>query len=265
MDIKEFKAKAEEMFTQRNNQKTDYPDPFSMLYSLHWTIPCGPPFSQETMSEMNLNFDENGCFGRAVKAAVLSEQFFPDYRLHLGEVCEDLLRSMLLQQAKPNDWKDETYIAEILQYEDPHAVLVDNHGNQFDPIFKTISFLPEQLRHPQVLQHNLWEGLHCSYLVSEAISFKSTKNQEYIELLSKANSLYPESILVKENLASAYCLVGEFHKSIEFAKQVSDKRKDAKTLFFLWLLTNEDTYREKIIKEYDLEMFNFLNKLYETI
>lgn len=257
--ITEFQANARRVFGAVETQ-TSHADPISFLYSMSWDVPNGAAFPEDMLATMNVNFDERGCFGRAVKGAVLVEQLFPNHTLYAGEVCDDLLRTWLLADATQEKWNDETFIAELLQYENPHIVLVDESGNQFDPLFKELTLMPKKLRHSQVLQHTLWEGLHCAYLVSEAIVHRNTHVDAYLSILERAHTLYPNVVLVKENLASAYCLVGQYEKAIILAKEVAKVRKDAKTLLFLWLLTNDVTYKHSIIEQYDEKVFDFLTK-----
>lgn len=259
MTPSQFKAKAMEMFGIKKPETIDT-DPVSFLYSLEWDIPNGAAFPEEVMAQMNVDFDERGCFGRALKAAVLCEQLFPLYTLYAGEVCEDLLRKIILEEASEEKWNDDSFISEILQYENPHIVIVDDEENQFDPIFSLLSNSPKKLKHPNVLKHAIWEGLYCAYLVSWAMLKRNSHVEVYFQTLQKAETLFPEVILIKENLASACCLMGQYSESIDFAKEVSIKRKDAKTLFFLWMLTNEDIYKRALIEQYDIRMFCFLTK-----
>ncbi len=259
MKIEEFKKLARDKFTSEEIV-TSHKDPISLLYSLSWNVPDGPAFPEEEIVKMNMNLDERGCFGRALKGAVIAEKLFPEHILYAGEVCNDLLRTFMLEGATPEKWNDETFISELLQYENPHIALVDEAGNQFDPIFKELTLLPKKLRHPAILKHTLWEGLHCAYMVSQAALSRETNVLEYVRILEETHSLYPEVILVKENLASAYCLVDQYEKAIFLAKEVSLARKDARALLFLWLLTNEEVYQNQIIEEYDEKLFLFLTK-----
>lgn len=259
IQITELQANARRIFGTVEAH-TSHADAISLLYSMSWDVPNGAAFPEEMLAIMNVKFDERGCFGRAVKGAVLAEQLFPNHTLYAGEVCDDLLRTWLLDDATPEKWNDETFIAELLQYENPHIVLVDEAGNQFDPLFKELTSMPEKLRHPSVLQHTLWEGLHCAYLVSEAIVHRTTNIDAYLSILEHAYSIYPNVVLAKENLASAYCLVGQYKKAIILAQEVAEVRKDAKTLLFLWLLTNDVKHKHCIIEQYDEKVFDFLTK-----
>lgn len=261
LSFDQFKAKARDTFRVKGTD-CGFIDPISFLYSLEWKIPNGAAFSEKKVAEMNITFNETGCFGRALKAAVLCEQFFPRYTLYTGEVCEDLLRAMMLDQSSEEKWNDETYIVELLQYEDPHIVIVDEEGKQFDPIFVQLSNLPWTLSHPSVRKHDLWIGLYCAYLVSVSHQYRNSNIGTYQSILEQASSLCSEMVLVKENLSSMYCLIGQDKKSIELGKEASGIRKDAKILFFLYMMTGDDTYKVKITEQYDAKMFYFLTKMY---
>ncbi len=235
-------------------------DPISFLYSLGWDIPAGEPFSEAQVNLLNISFDERGCFGRAVKAAVLAERHFPSLDLYAGEVCEDYLRSFLLNQATLENWHDDTYIAEILQYENPHIALVDSAGNQFDPIFKAISATPGDLKHPQVMKLPLWECLYSSYLISVANDVCMTDPASYGVLLDSAYSACPEMILIKENMAGRYAGAGQWEEAIRYAIFAAEHRKDAKILWMLWQMTGDESYADRIRSEYYPQMLIYLNK-----
>ncbi len=256
----QFKEYAQSVFGLEYNTFNSYSDPISFLYSLLWNVPSGGAFSETVLSEMNINLDERGCFGRAVKGAVLSERYFSHHTLYAGEVCNDLLRSWLLSQATTENWDDVTFIAELLQYENPHIVLIDSKGKQFDPVFKELTPSPEDLQHPNVLKHTIWEGLHAAYLVSEAIVKRDKNVNDFISILEYAHELYPDVILVKENLASAYYLINKDSKAIALAKEVSVARRDAKTLLFLFFLTSDVAYKHQITEQYNVKLFDYLIK-----
>lgn len=256
--LTEFK---EMSFLKFRVEKKEIPfsDPISFLYSLDWDVPNGPPFSEEEMTKMNLVLDLRSCFGRSVKASVVAETYFPDVTFYSGEVCQDLLRTMLVDGAISSNWNDETYLAEILQYEAPHSVIVYN-DKQFDSIFKYLNPNPEALKHPSIIKYDLWRGLHASYLVSEALSIENPN--ESLRFLLKAESMYPENILIKENIAGKYGILGNLDELIRITKDAVKIRKDAKMLWLLWRLTNEEVYKNQIVSEYNQSMFNYLNKLF---
>lgn len=257
-----FRAKAREIFG-KDEYSTGTQSPIAFLYSLTWDIPNGPAFSEIEMARMNLALDERGCFGRALKATVLIEKNFPGETIQYGEVCEDYLRTLLVHGATSEKWHDNTYVAEILQYENPHSVIVCG-GKQFDPIFGFLSDEPQKLAHPKVNMLDVWNGLYASYLISHGLLlFKENEDaRSYLQFLVQAEQLCPGLLLPQENRASALCALGRLEESIAVAKQLAGKRKDAKMLFFLWILTEETEYREQIIVQYDVAMFNFLTKMF---
>ncbi len=255
--LTEFKEMAFKKF-RLEKKEISFTDPISFLYSLSWDIPYGPSFSEDEVSQMNIDLDERGCFGRAVKAAVLSEQYFPEERILFGEVCQDFLACRLIYGAKDENWFDVTYLDEILQYEDPHSIIVWK-GKQFDPLFKMLSSEPQMLEHLTVIKHDLWKGLYCSYLVSESLLAKKRSIRESFEILLTAIIICPEMILLKENLVAILSEFGQFNQAIRLAKEVLIKRENAWALFVLWTLTKDDSYKNQILIKYSESMFNHLN------
>jgi|AntRauTorckE6833_2_1112554.scaffolds.fasta_scaffold00062_44 hypothetical protein len=167
--ITEFKELAFKKF-KVEEKRPFINDPVMYLYSLKWIVPEGKAFPEKEIAKMNLAFDERSCFGRSVKAAVIAETYFPEETFYSGEVYQDLLRTILINRASRQDWNDERYLNDILQYESPHYVITHNE-KQFDPIFKYISLKPEDLEHPTVVKYDLWSGLHAGYLISEAFLY----------------------------------------------------------------------------------------------
>lgn len=259
ISISDFKEVALKIFKPEATDSLPT-NPIMFLYSLNWEVPSGDPFLEEEIAKMNLRFDLRSCFGRSVKAAVIAQTYFPYMTFYAGEVCNDLLRTMLIDRATSSDWADKTYLNEILQYEKPHSVLVCDNGQQFDPIFKYLSFKPENLGHPSVVKYDLWSGLHAAYLVSEALLIKNSR--ESLDFLLQVQSMYPENMLVRENIAGKYGALGNLGKTVEMVKEAVEVRKDAKMLWLLWNLTIKETYRKRIISEYSEQMFNHLNHLY---
>lgn len=267
LTFEEFKAEAKRRF-EVGGQKTNHTNPISYLYSLDWNIPKEPPYDAYMLAEMNLNFDQRGCFGRTLRATVLWEQLFPQNKFYAATVCENFLRYLMLDGVTRENWNDETYIQEILQYEEDHVALVDLHGLQFDPNLKEIAVLnkldPWVLKHPKVIQNPVWETLYCSYLISYALVCRENKDMDsYRKTLNEVYAKYPNSPLVHGNLVSALVADGNIESAIEFAKEMVRVRKDAKTLHTLWSLVNnnEKTYYKKlIVSEYSEEMFLYLEK-----
>ncbi len=259
--LQQFKTAASDKFRVEGKEEAKgHNDPISFLYSLGWDVPVGEPFPESEVNTMNLIFDERGCFGRAVKAAVLAEQYFPTSGLYAGEVCEDLLRTALLKQATLANWYDDTYIAEILQYENPHIALVNSTGDQFDPIFKAFSSTPRELQHPKVNKLPLWDCLYASYLISAANNVRLTDPASYSSLLDVACVACPDMILTKENLAGKHAGVGQWEEAIRYATVAAEHRKDAKILWMLWQMTDDKSYADRIKSDYHPQMLIHLNK-----
>ena len=241
-------------------------DLIHFLYSLSWNMPSGPAFSQKEMSQMNLDFDERGCLGRAIKAAVLAEKYFPHETIFYGEVLEDFFRNLMITNARPQNWQDESYLEEIIQYEEPHAVIMWG-DYQFDALFKLIHPYPENLKHPKVGKREVWPALYSSYLISHANSalevYKNTGNlEEYRRVIQEAKNACPELSLVQEHQAILFFLLDRLDEAQKIAVKISEQRKDAKTLFFLWTITQDQFYQRKIAAEYGPNMFYYLKSLF---
>lgn len=258
--LEDFKMAVKKIF-ENKEIKTDYDNPILFLYSLDECL--GSVRVKEAMIG-SININTNSCFGKMLRAAVLAEQLFPNHLLYSGLVCENLLRDILLsRRSEAKFWEDENYIKEILRYEEPRIIILDEEGYQFDPLFKTISYNPETSSHPSVECYGLWEGLHAFYLVT--LFLEARKNlgiNHYCSLLFKINSLYFNNILVRKTWANVHCLIDHKDKSIKLALETTLKYKSAKELFFLWEITEDLIYKEIIIENYDIKMFNYFDNLY---
>jgi hypothetical protein len=199
-----------------------------------------------------------------LRAAVLVEQLFPNDLLYSGLVCENLFRDMLLNRRfETKYWEDDSYIKEILQYEEARIVLVDGVGNHFDPMFKNISYSPEVLAHPLVEVYDLWEGLHAFYLVVSAIEARKNNDlNQYCKLLFRVNSLYSNNSLVIETLAHLHSLFNRTGKAVSLINEITLNHKNAKRLFYLWEITDDMFYKKMIIDGYSIKMFDYLDNLY---
>lgn len=258
--VEDFKLRAYEVF-ENDVLPANGMSALNYLYSLDWKISPGDPFSEEEMTLLNLSLDTRGCFGRAVKAAVLVENLFPHEEIYCGEVREDLLRKILMDGMSEEEWDDQTYVEEILQYENPHMIIVFGQNlKHFDPIFNQLSPKPEDFFHPSIILHDLWKGLYCMYLVSLALYKKKQESERSAyRTLKLASSYCPESILVKENLLGSAFVLDQHSLFSSISSYLLDGRACAKTLWFMYLVTRDDLYKNRIISEYNIQMFKFLN------
>ena len=222
------------------------------------------PTEKEEVVMKSININANSCFGKMLKASVLVEQLFPKHSLCSGLVCENLFRDMLLgRKFEAKYWNDDSYIKEILQYEEARIILVDGKGNHLDPLFKKISYSPETLAHPLVEVYDLWEGLHAFYLIISAVEARKNNNlNKYCKLLFRVNSLYSCNSLVKETLARLHSLFSRTGKAVELVNEIALNHKNAKTLFYLWEITGDEVYKNMIIDDYNIKMFDYLDNLY---
>lgn len=258
--LEDFKMAVKKIF-ENKEIKTDYDNPILFLYSLDECL--GSVRVKEAMIG-SININTNSCFGKMLRAAVLAEQLFPNHLLYSGLVCENLFRDMLLgRRLDEKYWSDESYIKEILLYEEARIVLVDGEGNHFDPLFEKISYSPEALAHPLVEVYDLWEGLHAFYLIVSSIEARKNNNlNQYCKLLFRANSLYPCNSFVNETLAHLHSLFSRTGKAVELISGVALNHKNAKRLFYLWEITGDVAYKNRIIDGYNSKMFDYLDNLY---
>lgn len=122
--------------------------------------------------------------------------------------------------------------------------------------------MPRELKHPKVLRLPLWECLYAAYLVSAAIEVRLTDPASYSNLLDLAGAACPEMILPKENLVSKYSQMGQWEEAIRHATVVAGYRKDAKMLWALWQMTEDESYADRIRSEYHPRMLIYLNNTY---
>jgi hypothetical protein len=253
----EFKEKTRFKFME--NPGVEYKDPLDFLYSIDWNIMTGPALAEEQIALANVSISDDSCFGQILRATVLLEQHFPETEIFFGEVLEDFFRNYLLKSPK---WSDRSFIEEVLQYEAPHSIIVFQDGSQFDPLFKELSFSPKTLKHPCVASYDIWEALYATYLIS--YSFLVSDQAGFVgyalDVLEEAKTYSSEMILIKENMTSMLLLSGRTNEAIELAESILAKRQDARLHFFLWCLTEDEKYKNHIIREYDVEMFKVLTE-----
>jgi|GEM_PF-3823725 hypothetical protein len=85
---------------------------------------------------------------------------------------------------------------------------------------------------------------------------------ESLKYLQKIRFMYPDNLLVRENIAGQQFLLDDFNSALKIMKESVKIRKDAKMLWVVWILTGEEIYKNQIINEYSKSMFNYLNKLF---
>ncbi len=198
-------------------------------------------------------------FDKIAKAVVLAEQYYPNEKIFLGEVYEDYLRSKLVQGASDYNWSDEEYIEEILLYEKPHfSVLVGDY--EFYPFFKNLSKNPKGICNTRIGRQPVWETLYCVYLISEARLISKKDKTLALELTKEVISLLPTLIYPKEFLIEIYDSLSKPVLAIQIGWDVLHKRKSVEVLYLLWKITEEEVYRERILKEYNYKVFQYLEE-----
>lgn len=177
----------------------------STLQMIPWKELCAGNFSQPEMAELNLRLDPRSCLGRTALMVHISRTYFPDDfpKTRVAEVRSDFFRRLLLNQWGPLFHKDnlppESWLAEILMYEEPHAIMVTN-GRQFDPLFYVYSdetrCRTDFLRHPAVREFSPWEAITAFWMVSKAYQIQDA--QKRLDLLGEAEIICPDTCLVRQ-------------------------------------------------------------------
>lgn len=260
ISLKQFKAKAYDAFGKCEYEAKN--DPLVFLDSLSWSVAIGQAFSQKVLIEMNIRLDERSCFGRAIKSAVLMEKYFPPIPINFAEVKNNFFRELLVKNADFENLHDADYLAEILQYEEPHGIIAFKDGRQFDSIFTTIGGNSKQLCHPEIQVYDLWSGLYANLLISYAVQENYYGNyQKSLSILDLAEDVCPGLIVTQINKASVLLKLAKTEEAIDAVKLVISRRKDALSLFLLCNFTDDNTYKQKMESEYGPAMFNHLNSM----
>ncbi len=235
-----------------------YPTSKEALRNFPWNFETGVNVDQRQMSEYNLLLDGRSCLGRTAQAAALVELQFPKETVGCAEVLSDHLGGDMLTQVHdslPYDEKlRDEWLKEVLLYEEPHAVVTVD-GKQFDPLS---TVFPVEIEHPKVQEHPLWEGIASAMMIAEA--WLEDNPDKKLQILENAEKQCPGTTVVAENKASALILLGREDEAVILLKDVLVKRPCARTLFCLWLLTQDDEYKQRLDKEYTPYMIEILKK-----
>jgi hypothetical protein len=258
ISLKDFKTKAQKKFEKSFRGLSIPFNPIEFAYSLDGNFLSGPLPSAEEEAEMTLALDENCLLGHLAKIAVFLDDHYSEKNFYVAEVCRNLFAEQFIDQAKKQPEKWGELIEKILQFEEPHIVIT-HQGRQYDPFFKLNAGRDfSELKHPAVREHLLWEGLHMRYLVCEAFLTSEIGSIDLLMALWEIVELYPESLIAQESLGIAQCFLNQFDLAIYSIENATRIRKDARMLCFLWHLTEDSEYREKIISDYSPEMFEYL-------
>lgn len=225
----------------------------STFHSIKFNIPKSQFVDQAIVAKQNLLLDPEGCLGRVAVTAAIMEQCHSALSLRLGEVWDDYLKNIMLRKLRenPSNIDDPSFMQELLMYEEPHAIIVIEN-TQFEPLSLELDMLIE---HPKVELFPLWEGLAASATVSEA--WLKEDPAEKLQLLKKAEKLCPELTLVRENMAGPYELLGQLSEAIASVRWALERRPCARTLYVMYLLTEDKQYYNRLTEIYTNEVIKY--------
>jgi hypothetical protein len=259
MNIEEYKEKSRQRFKNFLGDITVKTTALDTLKNAQWSSFTEVSISESELANRNVDFDIESCLTRALLCVLITEKYFPESKIQVAEVCEDLCRNYMLQTALliPVSWDDPTFIEELLMYECPHfAVFVD--GIQFDPLVLKHTHLPQQ--HPKVnILPEAWTALFAAYLVSVAHQ-KMKKNDifEQGRILHFAHSLCPQLLVPQENLISFYSSMGDNKRLVAMCENIFRRRADAKMLWGSFMLTQDKKYYDEFFIHYNEKVFNHI-------
>jgi len=204
---------------------TNYGDPMETLLKYPWEVPVDIFPTQADFSNWNISLDPCGCLGRTAISAAIAELLAPNKKVLAGEVLSDYLRGCMINQfveKPPADPKVyEEWLRELLMYEEPHAVIVVD-GVQFDSVSQKLGHLFE---HPRIQTFPIWNFVAAAMLVSHAILENDLKKKAWY--LEEAETVCPDTQLVKENTIALYLLRGREDLALDLMNETLAKRGDA--------------------------------------
>ena len=214
---------------------------------------AGTAYDQAEVAKQAALLDHRNCLGRLASIAHLFEQRFPDTTITYGEVTSDHLRELLL--ANVMSWQhDESYLHEILMYEEPHGIPVMDDC-QYEPLSVVAGW---DIKHPGINQLPLWESIAAAWQVS--VANLQTDPRRTLGMLLLAKALQPSLLLVDQNLAATLYVLGYTADAIRISRECFEKRPTARTAFFLHCLTSEPCWRDWMDRTYGLGMFNLIGR-----
>lgn len=231
------------------------PDPIATLRSIKWANRPQSVYDQAEVARANLNLDPRYCLGRSAVCAAVIEKYFPTTTVAALEVMQDMLRNLMVQDL-PSHSMDESYVQELLSYEEPHfALLLGVY--QYDPLE---SFFEQSVRieHKQVRVLPIWKAIAAAVLVSYA-SFEISPSAR-LEVLLHAERVCPELLLIQENKVEPLIALGQTSEALRILEHVLQERPHARCMFVLWGLTQELRYYNMLVRKYGLTAFQLIAK-----
>ena len=245
--MKELKKLAEKSNEMKNILKLR--TALETLQAINWKIPIGN-ITDDQYTYWNLELNTKSCLGRAAVSALIVEKYFPNERLMAAEVLKDGLVQIMFEI--PIKERTDDNLREILVYEDPHMIITVG-GEQYDSLSSEI----KDLHHPVIKEFSTWKAIYASRAISESklINEPLTKIAFLNKLKEQCNLC-----LIDEHLIGAYSAIGDFEKAKVLAKRALEIRPNARLYFVLYLLTQEQKYKNYLVEIYGANMFNVITK-----
>jgi hypothetical protein len=232
----------------------NHKDALTLLRNFPFYFSTELNLDQRQIALFNINLDGRGCLGKVAQAGAVVEKEFPEAKIQFGEVLEDFFCNILLDMLKKNPDQSDSFFEELLMYEEPHSVLLFN-GRQFEPL--SIPF-QQDISHPKIKAFPFWEAVTASRMISEA--WLEENPYRKIEILVEAGKICPEMVAIKENLSSYFILIDRERYAIDLAEETLAIRPNARTMYFLYLLTKDRKYIKMIEEKYSPKIAYLLRK-----
>lgn len=226
------------------------------LKMIKFNIPVGCNlFTQREIAEQNIVLDQVSCLGRVAQSVAIVEKHHSGCNIEVAEVLEDYFQSIMMRELANDSKKsyDDTFIQELLLYEEPHSVLVVN-GVQFDPI--SVMFDADDIVHAKIMSNSSWKSICACVLVAQSHLVDSVQSK--MDILVEAERLCPGLLVVAENMIGAHIMLGDVDEAMKMLNQLLTTRTSARTLYCIYLLTNDTNYRDKLVDTYTEGVFNYL-------
>jgi hypothetical protein len=217
--------------------------PIKTLRTFHWGDLIKGEYDQEQMTKFCLSLDPRGCLGRVALCLAICEQHFAgsEWTFRYGEVRNDFFRGILMDQWQTEysvgqTVPDDSWFTELLMYDEPHAIIVVNDTDQFDPLSMAVPDF--EVHHGDVVLFNGWNAVACSMAISQAITEKDPARR--LAALEAADTLCPGTSQLKEAKVHAFVELGMLSEAETTLRELVFTRPTAKVFWILETVFNTD-------------------------
>ncbi len=194
------------------------------------------------LATLNFELNPRGCLGRVALCFAIIERFFlTDFeRFKYGEVNIDWFWVTLM-----NQWKNhyslkstpvpESWVTELLTYEDPHGIVVGKNAYQFEPLSSMME--DQKIWHVGVSTFDPWPAITSALIVSQVIVTNDL--DEKMRLLGEAEKICPNTCIVKQNRIEPLIMLGRDDEAMQVLRELVSRRPSARLFFILETLFGE--------------------------